>query len=745
MPDMRLAAAASTLLPIALLILLLLLLFLDVSYAFTVFSGSSVTTRGSRSFLSVLSAPHHHHPRNTTETKPFTTPTKPPQIEGLNNETKAAFSTTQKKMSIQEIKNSVDIVSLIESYNLDKFQRKGANGAVALCPFHDDRNPSLSIDGSRQIYKCFACGEGGDIFRFVQEYNRVNGREIGFGEAVKEISTGIKFVNGSHSSTVRHFMRTSNKTSSSRSSKGPLSNQEKEECERIYLANAAAATFFADFLLHTSAGGARAHLLGRGLKPHVATTFGIGYAPDAYFGKQNRGWGKGSLVEHLQGLGFNATEIVSAGLATEVQKRDSEKMTDETPRERSISFESIMDRFRNRLMIPILDSSGKRILGFGGRALDETEKPGVYNPKYLNSPESLVFSKKEVLFAMSVAESVIRRSIEPVDLFMVEGYMDAIALWSKGIGTSVATMGTAISEEQLSSAVQLVSSRGGKLAIFLDSDNAGVAAANRICSNGMLFRAQKNYPAVVKIVSAPGPSKDPADYLEHLEATGLTEIEIRGNISSLVQQAPDWQEWYIDRVVASFDSQEEGVDSERAGFETMFQCLGNFLAGNCEEHRWEKEASRIKGKLASILGRNHTWEKDEISTIQDQLESDLIDLTSRLSAIQKNSVLGESGSLITAKQLTSSFSRGYGPSGPEDFAMVPFDIGTANSTRAMKVRKRPRVKMARDGRKDKLTRQLTPHFNGFKFKYESDKEWLGFGQTKVRSMDDKVRRRFSDR
>jgi DNA primase len=204
---------------------------------------------------------------------------------------------------LKELKDSVDIVSAIESFGLQKFQRRDEKAASAICPFHDDHSPSLSIDGNRKIFKCFACGAGGDIFKFVREYNRLQGVEISFYQAVRDVAEKFSD-NKVFFQTSRQWNRDEGKY-----------NETQAKKERILLANAAAALFYSENLVNLPAAGrARSHLRSRGLSPTTVKAFGLGYAPDAFFQtKQHRG--SGSLVEHLCSLGFSAQDLVEAGLA----------------------------------------------------------------------------------------------------------------------------------------------------------------------------------------------------------------------------------------------------------------------------------------------------------------------------------------------------------------------------------------------------------------------------------------------
>jgi DNA primase len=218
---------------------------------------------------------------------------------------------------LEELKDSVDIVTVVESYGLERFaKRQGDNTkATAVCPFHNDRNPSLNIDGSRRLYKCFACGAGGDVFNFVREYSKVKtGQEISFYQAVRRVNK--EFGDG-----------TMGDSTASGGRGGPrLSDEERQALQakkdRILLANAAAATFYTECLTQPFGGRARSHLQSRGLPALAARSFALGYAPDAYYGKDTprSQWGVASLVNRLRDLEFTPQEILDAGLAIRTKK-----------------------------------------------------------------------------------------------------------------------------------------------------------------------------------------------------------------------------------------------------------------------------------------------------------------------------------------------------------------------------------------------------------------------------------------
>lgn len=432
---------------------------------------------------------------------------------------------------LDRLLDNVDIVALIESYGLPGFQRTSPNKATCLCPFHDDNNPSLQINSERGIYKCFSCGAGGNALKFVREYSekysgetsfRTNGgggpsqmsRPLTFVEAVQVLEECASNTPVEGGISRRQWSGNSNSTAY----RGP--NAKKKSLrqtvgstprERILHANLFAAAYFEESLFGLpSAGSARTHLRSRGIHPTTVKAFAMGFAPESYFfggntqqqQPQQRSWGDGSLVHRLRDEGFTPQEILDAGLAIvtrkgkeqqkqqllqlrQQQQKESHNETLEgeindslpEPHHEHKDFSTLMDRFRGRLIVPIFDAKGTHVLGFGGRILESSDD--FKAAKYLNSPESLVFRKKELLFGQhmvafgkknvnsvkSASKEVSSTAVAPRrarSLIIVEGYMDAIALWQEGVQETVASMGTALTKEQLLAATEKARDIGGR-------------------------------------------------------------------------------------------------------------------------------------------------------------------------------------------------------------------------------------------------------------------------------------------
>jgi DNA primase len=458
-------------------------------------------------------------PTNKTVTFPLRMPTmqsigNKPTLEKIQNGKKLTKFFVPKEVPAKPLA-SIDIVSLIECYGIPQFS-KTADGtrASCLCPFHDDHNPSLKMDGNRGIFKCFSCGVGGNALSFVREYSKLHGTELSFLEAVKLLDDMVVTAAASSATlsdaklpvvlpvdiAVPMGARPSAKNMTVSKTDGTVQKKSRPVTssftkgatisrQRAVLANFHAASFYNDCLLtRLDAGAARYHLGTRNIHPATVKEFAIGFAPETYFmtgsatlSSQPRAWGEGSLVQYLRDRGFTPQEIIDSGLAIRTQrgKRKMEEIEQNNSNDANATlgtiendYSTLMDRFRGRLIIPIFDSTGSHVLGFGGRILESVSSGSDFKAaKYLNSPESIIFQKKEVLFGQHMAEkstwignnnSKPDKSDGPRSIVIVEGYMDAIALWQAGVRETVASMGTALSLEQLDSAAKSARNMGGE-------------------------------------------------------------------------------------------------------------------------------------------------------------------------------------------------------------------------------------------------------------------------------------------
>lgn len=314
----------------------------------------------------------------------------------------------------QEVQQATDIVRLIgEQIAL----RPRGKEFVGLCPFHDDKSPSMYVSPAKQIYKCFSCGAGGSVFDFVMNYHK-----MGFREALEHLAdrAGIK---------LQRWERDGDGAQTD----GP------SERELIAAANAKALSFFRGLYKHADHGRvARDYVDQRGIHPDMVELFQIGYAPDRWDG----------LVQMIAGKGWNRRGFHLAGLTK----------TRETGGE--------YDALRHRLIFPILDALGRPI-AFGGRKLRPEDEP-----KYLNSPETRLFNKSATLFGLHAAKKAI---IDSRIAVIVEGYTDVIACHQAGLGNVVATLGTALTTQHASELRRYCD----RVVLVFDADDAGRKAADR--------------------------------------------------------------------------------------------------------------------------------------------------------------------------------------------------------------------------------------------------------------------------
>ena len=344
---------------------------------------------------------------------------------------------------IDEVKSRCDIVNVISQYI--HLKQSGSNFS-GLCPFHSEKTGSFHVNQSKQIYKCFGCGEGGDVINFVMKMENID-----FIEAVKILAekNGIEF-------------------------KTNLSEEDKAKMEKIKIIQdihlKAARFYFTNLINNKNAG--YDYLKRRGLSDKIIKKFGLGYSLYSW----------NSLMDYLLSIGYEKKDLVLSGLVTHKE-----------------SDNKYYDRFRNRVMFPIFDYRGN-VIGFGGRVLDDSL------PKYLNSPDTLLFNKRYNLYGLNYA----KKSIVNDSLILVEGYMDLISLYEYGIENVVATLGTALTNEQ----GKLIKRYATTAIISYDSDNAGVKATRRALD------ILKNQNINIKILNLKD-CKDPDDFIKKYKKEGF--------------------------------------------------------------------------------------------------------------------------------------------------------------------------------------------------------------------------------
>jgi DNA primase len=314
--------------------------------------------------------------------------------------------------SLERVRQAADIVEIVSAHT--DLRRQG-DRFVGLCPFHEERTPSFSVNAHEKLYYCFGCEAGGDVFRFVQEKEG-----IGFGEAVETLAEryGVEL---------------------RREKEDPQAEARRRNRERMRELLERTATFYKSFLWESEqAAKAREYLAERGLGEEVLRDFDVGFAPSAWDQVLTRG----------QRAGFSVDELRSVGLAQRNRQG------------------GVYDRFRARIMFPVRDQRG-RVLGFGARALRPDQKP-----KYLNSPEGELYKKSKTLFGIDRARAPIAKAGRAI---VVEGYTDVLALHQAGVSEAVAVMGTAITVEQ----VEMLSGQVEEVVLAMDADRSGQEAMLR--------------------------------------------------------------------------------------------------------------------------------------------------------------------------------------------------------------------------------------------------------------------------
>jgi DNA primase len=315
------------------------------------------------------------------------------------------------KDTIDRVRDAVDMVHLVgEKTDL----RRVGSRWTGLCPFHDERTPSFSVNAEEKLYYCFGCGEGGDAFKFVQQTEALE-----FQEAVELLAD-------------RFNVRVE------REEDDPAAEQRRRRRERLLSLLDRATRFYAAYLRESGeAAPAREYLASRGLSDEVLAEFRVGYSPSA--------WDR--MILGARQNGFSEEELIAAGLAQRGRGG------------------GLYDRFRGRIMFPLSDSRG-RVLGFGARQMGEGR-----GPKYLNTSENDLYHKGRQLFGIDVAR---KEAMKSARFVVVEGYTDVLALHQAGICEAVAIMGTAMTQEQIAELAKVGdSNRRGAVYMALDADRAG--------------------------------------------------------------------------------------------------------------------------------------------------------------------------------------------------------------------------------------------------------------------------------
>ncbi|MBO7452336.1 MAG: DNA primase [Clostridiales bacterium] len=421
---------------------------------------------------------------------------------------------------IQEILDKADIQSVVGKYV--SFTKRTGQNMFGLCPFHSEKSPSFSISLTKNIYRCFGCNKGGNSIGFIMEMERMS-----FPEAVRFL--GKEY--GVEVPEDNSYDKNENN---------------KKHRERVYKLLTEAARFFYLNFNGDQGKKARDYAASRQLSNATLKNFGIGYSLDSY----------DSLYKHLNLKGYTDDEMKDSGLFTISQKNGR-----------------LYDLFRGRLMFPIFDAYGT-IIAFGGRAMGDEK------PKYINSPESVVYKKQDHLYALNFA-----RTVRSKQLIIVEGYMDAIAMHQAGIKNVVASLGTAFTDSQL----KLVSKYAEEVVFFFDSDNAGQNAAIRAIE--MMFKYLRRMSGLkikIKIACVPD-GKDPDGYIKEHGAEAFGRI---------VNAAKSVEDYLFDR---AYNDCFKDNKLDLASYQDKVILYGSWINDEIKRYRFASEANLYLKATPEVL------------------------------------------------------------------------------------------------------------------------------------------------
>jgi DNA primase len=378
---------------------------------------------------------------------------------------------------LEELMERSDIYDVVSGYV--RLTKRGSN-YFGLCPFHNEKTPSFSVNQDKQIYKCFGCGKGGSVVNFIMEVENL-----------------------SYPDAIHFLANKAGMTVPEDDGDNRLPNLRK----RLLSLNKDAARFYYSLLGENEGAVARTYLEKRKISPKTATRFGVGCVPNE--------WDR--LTRAMKKLGYTDYELVEAGLAVKNNKG------------------SVYDKFRDRLMFPVIDVRGE-VLGFSGRTLSDAE------PKYLNSPETPVFSKRRTLFGINLAKNTKRSSI-----ILCEGNIDVVMLHQAGFDNAVASMGTSLTVEQ----TRLLSRYTSEIDICYDNDPAGIKATDRA------IEILKNSEFKVKVIRLPDKIEDgkkiKIDADDYIKQFGADAFE------KLISGSDDRVEYALVNLQGKFDiSSDEG-------------------------------------------------------------------------------------------------------------------------------------------------------------------------------------------
>ncbi len=429
---------------------------------------------------------------------------------------------------IEKLKDSVDIVDLVEGY-LD-LERTGKNYR-ALCPFHQEETPSFTINPRKQFFYCFGCGEGGDVISFIMKMDNLS-----FKEALIDLSdrAGLEMPDVSEKERARMKTR-----------------------EKIFEINNLAARFYNYILMNKDvADSARKYLKDRGFNREQMERFNLGYAPSSWR----------ALLRFFEDRDYSPDMLVKAGLAGTSEKTDN-----------------YYDLFRNRIIFPIFNVRDE-VIGFGGRVVSSDD-----SPKYLNSPETPIFSKKHTLYGLNWARESMRNTNQAV---VVEGYTDVLTAHSFGLENFVASLGTSFTEQQ----AELLARYVDKVLIAFDADSAGEAATLR----GLDILREAGL--AVRVIDLPREG-DPDDLLRERGKSFFEE---------LIEDASALIDYRLDRILSEYDT---GDTDEK--LQAVKKAL-NFLAKIEDSLTREAYIQKLADKVELSAARLESEVKKHIKKMNEE-------------------------------------------------------------------------------------------------------------------------------
>ena len=468
--------------------------------------------------------------------------------------------------TIEEIKARANIVDVVSEYVTLK---KTGRNFVGLCPFHREKTPSFTVNPEKQIFRCFGCGESGNTISFLMKMNNMS-----FPEAVRHLANRLGIT-----IPVRDMSRQEKKVTS-----------EREKLGRI---NQMAAEYFSGNLSSDMGKAARDYLTKRGIDDSIVKKFGLGYSRE--------GWRH--LKDFFDGRKVPLQLVDKAGL---VISKDNGKS---------------YDRFRGRLIFPIMDLNGS-VVAFGGRVIDKGE------PKYLNSPESPVYIKGKTLYGLYQTKKEISRKNDSI---IVEGYLDFLSLWDAGVTNVVATLGTALTKDQ----VELIRRFSRNVAVIFDPDEAGRHAVERSLQ---LFLEKEMHARVVILPEG----SDPDDYVRRFGGEALKDI---------ISHSPSMVDYYIEKIIGGKDTLEETLDSVKDSV-SFIRNISNLVQKNLfikrvseklgiDQEVLKAEVNKKQERYKNLAERveSHGKEVKKVDMIELSLISMMIEYPEKIPVVVKENTL----------------------------------------------------------------------------------------------------------